>query len=312
MWQREALGLSCRVIAENLNIDRSTVHRIISLFRVTGDVSKRSYPLNSNMACKLSKPAQLLILNLIVKTPQIYLREIRKEVSDFMGIDVDVSTICKFLSKNCITRQKMRISALQRDEFIRQRFINDVSVYNPDMLVFLDETGADHRNIIRKYGYSVRGKRPISSQLLVRGKRVSGLALISVNGLLDVKIENNTTNADSFYDFVQKHVLPHLMPFNGQNPHSVVIMDNCAIHHIEEIASMIEDVGSLVHYLPPYSPDLNPIESAFSKVKLELQQSELENHGTAVTDIETLLLQTFTSITPENCKNWIYETGVYK
>ena len=56
----------------------------------------------------------------------------------------------------------------------------------------------------------------------------------------------------------------------------------------------------------------NPIESAFSKVKLELQQSELENHGTAVTDIETLLLQTFTSITPENCKNWIYETGVYK
>lgn len=86
-------------------------------------------------------------------------------------------------------------------------------------------------------------------------------------------------------------------------------MDNCAIHHVEEIASMIEDVGSLVQYLPPYSPDLNPIESAFSKVKLELQQSELENDDT--TDIETLLLQTFTSITPENCKNWVYETGIY-
>ena len=137
MWQRDALGLSCRVIAENLNIDRSTVHRIIRLFRVTGDVSKKSYPPNSNKPCKLSKPAQLLILNLITETPQIYLREIRKEVSDFMGIEVDVSTICKFLHKNCITRQKMRVSALQRDEFIRQKFINDVSVYNPDMLVFL-------------------------------------------------------------------------------------------------------------------------------------------------------------------------------
>ena len=86
-------------------------------------------------------------------------------------------------------------------------------------------------------------------------------------------------------------------------------MDNCVIHHVEEIALMIEDVGSLVQYLPPYSPDLNPIESAFSKVKLELQQSELENDDT--TDIETLLLQTFTSITPENCKNWVYETGIY-
>ena len=69
-------------------------------------------------------------------------------------------------------------------------------------------------------------------------------------------------------------------------------MDNCAIHHVEEIASMIEDVGSLVHYLPPYSLDLNPIESAFSKVKLELQQSELDNYGTAVTDIETYIATT--------------------
>ena len=63
-------------------------------------------------------------------------------------------------------------------------------------------------------------------------------------------------------------------PFNGQDSHSVVVMDNCAIHHTEPIASITQEVGSLVHYLPPYSPDLNPIESAFSKVKLELQQLE--------------------------------------
>ena len=68
----------------------------------------------------------------------------------------------------------------------------------------------------------------------MRGKRVSGLALISFNGLLDVKIENNTINADSFYDFVQKYALPQLMPFNSQNSHTVIIMDNCAIHHVEE------------------------------------------------------------------------------
>lgn len=68
---------------------------------------------------------------------------------------------------------------------------------------------------------------------------------------------------------------------------------------------MIQDVGALVHYLPPYSPDLNPIESVFSEVKLELQ-SELERDNT--TDIET---QAFTSITPVNCKNWIHQTGIY-
>ena len=73
------------------------------------------------------------------------------------------------------------------------------------MFIFLDETGADRRNTLRKYGYSLKGKQPIDHQLLVRGKHVSGLALISVNGLLNVKIENENTNA---YDFVQKHVLP--------------------------------------------------------------------------------------------------------
>ena len=73
---------------------------------------------------------------------------------------------------------------------------------------------------------------------------------------------------------------------------------------------MIQDVGvgALVHYLPPYSLDLNPIESVFSKVKLELQY-ELERDNT--TNIETMLLQAFTAITPTNCKNWIYQTGIY-
>jgi len=250
----------------------------------------------------------MFILNLIVCSPGIYLREIRKELRDFLGIDVEESTIWKFLHKNGITKQKMRITALQRDDFLRQKYINDVSVYNTDMFVFLDETGADHRHTSRRYGYSIRGKRPVDQQLLVRGKRVSGLALMSIKGLLDVKIIDETADGDCFYDFVQKYVLPHLMPFNGYNLHSVVIMDNCAIHHIQEIAAMIEDVGSLVHYLPPYSPDFNPIESAFSKVKLELQ-SELERPNT--TDTETLLLQAFTSITPQNCRNWVYETGIY-
>jgi len=70
---------------------------------------------------------------------------------------------------------------------------------------------------------------------------------------------------------------------------------------------MIQDIGCLLHYLPPYSLDFNPIKSAFSKVKLELQQSELERYNTTYTDI--LLLQPFTSITPDNCTNWIYETS---
>ena len=65
--------------------------------------------------------------------------------------------------------------------------------------------------------------------------------------------------------FMSSLRLPQLQPFNGINNHSVAVMDNCSIHHIPEIVSMIKEVGAIVHFLPPYSPDLNPIERTFSK-----------------------------------------------
>ena len=81
---------------------------------------------------------------------------------------------------------------------------------------------------------------------------------MSTSGVLDCKVVRGKVDADVFYDFI--HTLPKLMPFNGHYPNSVVVLDNCAIHHVEEIAAAIESVGALVLYLPPYSPDFMPIE----------------------------------------------------
>ena len=121
-----------------------------------------------------------------------------------------------------------------------------------------------------------------------------------------MKTVRGTCNGDTFYDFIQIHLIPHLMPFNGYNPHSVVVLDNCAIHHVDEVKTMLHDVGVLVHYLPPYSPDLNPIEEAFSKVKYELKA-----YSEDMLDIETLLLNCFTSISSEDCHGWVGHTGIY-
>ena len=142
------------------------------------------------------------------------------------------------------------------------------------MLVFVDETGADHRNILRKYGYSLRDKPPCSHSLLVRRERVSTIACMSVQGVLDVKIVKGTSNGDTFYEFLHSNLLPHLIPFDGSNPHSVVVLDNCSIHHITEVQHILQEVYVLVQYLPPHSPDINQIEEAFSKVKSVLK---LEN-----------------------------------
>ena len=66
------------------------------------------------------------------------------------------------------------------------------------------------------------------------------------------------------------------MPYNGVNPHSVVTMDNCSIHHVPEVVKSIQDVGALLYFLPPYSPDFAPIEETFSKVEQSMKSIEKE------------------------------------
>ena len=81
-------------------------------------------------------------------------------------------------------------------------------------------------------------------------------------------VEGSVT-ADVFQDYIDQCLL---MPFNGSNPRSIVVMDNAAIHHVDHIVDTFEQLGVLIHFLPPYSPDFNPIEEAFSKVKSEANE----------------------------------------
>lgn len=65
------------------------------------------------------------------------------------------------------------------------------------------------------------------------------------------------------------------MPFNGTNPHSVIVLDNASIHHVDKVVELLHSLGALVLFLPPYSPDYNPIE-AFSKVKSLIRDYEVD------------------------------------
>ena len=255
VWQREALQYGYDNIGSNLGVDRSTVIRTVALFRATGTVSKKEYP-KERAARELTTPAQLFVLNLVVQRPGIYLHEIQEELEEFVMVSVSLSTICRFLHTSGFTRQRLRTVALQQDSFLRQQFILDVSVYSPEMLIFLDETGADRRNSLRRYAYSLRGKPATNHSLMVRGERVSAIACMSMSGLLDVKTFKGTSDGDQFYDFLQQHLIQYTMPYNGVNPHSVVVLDNCAIHHVSEVTSTLREIGVLIHFLPPYSPDL--------------------------------------------------------
>ena len=309
IWQREGLGMGVVNVAANLGVDPSTVSRIVQLFRGIGDVCKRPYPKNARPDKKLSSPVQLTILHAVLRHPKMYLDEIQKEVCVLTGVHLSISSVCKFLQSSNFTRQKMTLIAQQRDHELREQFTIDASLYKPYMCVFIDETGSDNRDALRRYGYSVRGKPPKSCQLLVRGERLSAIAAMTCKGIQALKMVHDSVDGDIFVDFVQRDLLPILLPFNGVNSNSIVILDNCSIHHVAEVESMITEVGALVHFLPPYSPDLNPIEHCFSKVKACLKNGCTVNGDDG--DSESAVLAAFTSVTPNDCDNWIKETGVY-
>ena len=204
----------------------------------------------------------------------------------------------------------MRVVAKQRDDLSRAIYAEEVRLYNTEMFIFLDETGSDRRDARRKFGYSLRGKPAVSNKLLIRGQHLSTIACISVQGLLECEAVDSTVNGDTFRDFVASKLLPHLLPFDGKNPHSVVVMDNASIHHVHGISEIISDAGALVVFLPPYLPDYNPIEEMFSRIKTSLKayEQELEIGGM---DMKDLLLLAFAQITPTDCYNWIDHCGMY-
>ena len=171
----------------------------------------------------------------------------------------------------------------------------DVSLYDSSTLVFVDETGTDMRDSLRKYGYSARGKPITSHKLTCRGQRVSAIVAMMTTGILDY-----TADSDEFKDFIEG-LLPMLMNFNGTNPNSIVIMDNCAIHHCSDVTGLLREVGVMVHFLPPYSPDYNPKEEAFSKVKTILKCMESTLHS-GVVDLETCIAAAIAFVTPDDCQ----------
>ena len=284
VWQSQALGYSCEAIASSLNIDTSTVKRILSLFATSGDVSKKPYPADRAYR-KINEPVQHFILYLVLDRPGIYLGEIVTEVSTVLGLDITESAVCTFLKKAGFSHHKLATYALQRDDTLRAQYASDVSLYQRDSLLFIDETGTDATDAVRKYGYSLRGK-PLSAKSYLYEE--STYLAIFMQGIVAIKVTRGSMDGDTFYNFVCTSPITKLMPFNnGMNPNSVVVLDNCSVHHVDEVSQALDDCGVITHFLPLYSPDYNPIELTFSKAKYLIKSMEREMQ--VINDLETIV-----------------------
>ena len=123
---------------------------------------------------------------------------------------------------------------------------------------------------------------------------MNAIAALSAQGVIALEIEVGSVNGVKFFDFLRGSLIPIVMPFDGQNPTSILVMDNCSVHYVQEVRDLLRQSGILLLFLPAYSPDLNPAEEAFSYVKGYLRKHDalLHNVGsTFVTSSELDLTQ---------------------
>lgn len=131
---------------------------------------------------------------------------------------------------------------------------------DPNKVVFIDETWAK-TNMTRRYGRAPRGARLIEKTPYGRWQTTTFLGALRAQGFIAPLTVDGTINGPLFLSWVEQHLAPALQPGD------LVVMDNLSSHKVAGVREAIEAVGAEVRYLPPYSPDLNPIELAFSKLK---------------------------------------------
>ena len=191
-----------------------------------------------------------------------------------------------------------------RSEVQRAEYLAEVLTYKPEMLVFIDETGSDRRHATRHYAYQLREITPVDYRLFAYGKRISAIGVMTSRGMKDTYLVEGTVNGTNF---LQRCLLPVLNVSDGDNPQSVVVFDNAAIHHVEAVTELISSTGALVRFLLPYSPDLNPIEEVFSKIKAYLRENEVAYSSTR--DARLLVAMGFSTITTEDCHGYFTHAG---
>src|SRR5215204_4212929 len=164
--------------------------------------------------------------------------------------------------------KKRTVGALERDEWRRATWrVTVARSLDACSRFFVDEMGTN-TSLSPIYGWSKKGQRAYGSVPRNRGRNTTVLASMSVEGMGPSMAVEGATTARVFETYVERVLAPTLR--KGQ----VVVMDNLSAHKGERVRELIEDRGCELLYLPSYSPDLNPIEEAFSKIKGLLRKAQ--------------------------------------
>jgi len=169
---------------------------------------------------------------------------------------------------------------------------------DPERIVFIDETAAA-TNMERRYGRAPRGERCRIAVPHGHYKTTTITAALRASGPCAIELMDGATTGARFRAYVADILAPTLRPGD------TVVMDNLAAHKVAGVRETIEGVGGRLLYLPAYSPDFNPIEMAFAKLKALLRSTAART----IPELWVTVRQAFERFKPDECRNYLAAAG---
>jgi transposase len=164
--------------------------------------------------------------------------------------------------------------------------------------IFIDETWAS-TDMTRSHGRCPQGQRLVMDAPHGHWKTTTFVVGLRATGLVAPTVVDGPMTGDVFVAYVQQQLVPTLRPGD------VVVMDNLSSHKRSEVRTAIGKAGAELRFLPPYSPDLNPIERAFSKLKAKLRAAQKRT----IPDLEKYLGEALDCFSPGECENYFISCG---
>jgi transposase len=194
--------------------------------------------------------------------------------------------------------EKKSLRAQERSDAKRAAWREQTRGIDPARYVWIDEVGS-HLGMTRRYSRAPRGQRAYGTAPGSRGKNRTLITALTLAGIGPGLLLDEAIDRETFDGYIIHRLAPTLTP--GQ----VVVVDNLKVHYSDRAREAIEARGAQLWYLPPYSPDYNPIEEAFSKVKTFLRSAAprtLDEHSTAI-------WAALRTITPNDAAGWFAHAG---
>jgi transposase len=292
-------GQSARAAAKRFGISVSTAIRWAQRRRAEGHAQARA--MGGDRRSRLNKHREP-VLTLLAHQPDLTLREIRAALIERHAVTVAISTVWRFLEAHNITVKKKSLHAAEQTRpdvaAARRAFIRRQPALVAERLVFLDETGAS-TNMARRHGRCARGLRLLAPVPHGHWKTTTLIAGLRTTGIVAPYVLDGALTGPVFRSYTEQILAPALQPGD------ILVMDNLPTHKVAGIRQAVESRGAQLLYLPPCSPDLNPIEQAFAKLKGLLRKAAERTRDGLWQAIGRII----DLVTPEECRNLFRNAG---